>query len=218
MTLMSRIWRAFARRGDAVAEHGVNLHYDLRITLEEAFAGTKVAMKVAAAAVCESCAGAGGGQSPCPACGGDGRVHKERTLNLNVPAGIEDGTTLRLGSAGEAGTRGAPSGDIFALVQIMPHKLFWRDGANLFCRVPIQMTSATSGGAIVVPLIDGGRTTVYVPAGTRTSHQFCIKSKGMSILRSKDRGDLVIETVVETSANRKDLSEAASFIRDALRQ
>jgi molecular chaperone DnaJ len=151
---------------------------------------------------CPTCHGAGQIiERPCRACGGQGRVRKERALNVNIPAGVEDGTRIRLAGEGEAGARGAPPGDLYIFLSITPHKLFQRDGANLYCRVPIQMTTAALGGAIEVPTIDGGRAKVNVPAGTQTSHQFRLKNKGMSVLRSQTRGDLFIEAMVETPVN-----------------
>jgi molecular chaperone DnaJ len=151
---------------------------------------------------CPTCHGAGQIiEKPCRACGGQGRVRKERALNVNIPAGVEDGTRIRLAGEGEAGARGAPPGDLYIFLSITPHRLFQRDGANLYCRVPIQMTTAALGGAIEVPTIDAGRARVTVPAGTQTSHQFKLKNKGMSVLRSQTRGDLFIEAVVETPVN-----------------
>jgi molecular chaperone DnaJ len=151
---------------------------------------------------CPTCHGAGQIiERPCRACGGQGRVRKERALNVNIPAGVEDGTRIRLAGEGEAGARGAPPGDLYIFLSITPHKLFQRDGANLYCRVPIQMTTAALGGAIEVPTIDGGRAKVNVPAGTQTAHQFRLKNKGMSVLRSQTRGDLFIEAAVETPVN-----------------
>jgi molecular chaperone DnaJ len=151
---------------------------------------------------CPTCHGAGQIiERPCRACGGQGRVRKERALNVNIPAGVEDGTRIRLAGEGEAGARGAPPGDLYIFLSLTPHRLFQRDGANLYCRVPIQMTTAALGGAIEVPTIDGGRARVNVPAGTQTGHQFRLKNKGMSVLRSQTRGDLFIEAVVETPVN-----------------
>src|SRR5690348_11358062 len=118
MTLMSKIGRAFTRRGGGAAQPGADLHRDLKISLEEAFAGTLVPIPVAAPTICESCAGTGGGERPCPACGGQGRVHKEQTLKVHIPPGIEDGTRIRLGGAGAAGVRGAPPGDLYIFVAI----------------------------------------------------------------------------------------------------
>jgi molecular chaperone DnaJ len=148
---------------------------------------------------CPSCHGAGRViEKPCPNCGGAGRVRKEKTLQVSIPAGVEDGTRIRLAGEGEAGLRGAPPGDLYIFVSIAPHRLFQRDGANIFCRVPIPMTTAALGGAIEVPAVDGSRAKVNVPAGTQTGHQFRLRGKGMSVLRSPARGDMYIEVVVET--------------------
>jgi molecular chaperone DnaJ len=151
---------------------------------------------------CPQCGG--GGQiieKPCKTCQGQGRVRKERTLNVNIPAGVEDGTRIRLAGEGEAGMRGAPQGDLYLFLQIKPHKLFHRENADIYCRVPIAMTTAALGGSVEVPTVDGGRAKVTIPAGAQTGQQFRLKGKGMSVLRSTARGDMFIEAVVETPVN-----------------
>jgi len=151
---------------------------------------------------CPTCHGAGRViEKPCPSCAGGGRVRKEKTLSVAIPAGVEDGTRIRLAGEGEAGLRGAPPGDLYIFVSIAPHRFFQRDAANIYCRVPIPMTTATLGGAIEVPAVDGSRAKVSVPAGTQTGHQFRLRGKGMSVLRSPARGDMYIEVVVETPVN-----------------
>ena len=138
---------------------------------------------------------------PCGACIGSGRVVKERTLSVNIPAGVEDGTRIRLAGEGEAGMRGGPAGDLYIFLSIKPHEFFQRDGADIFCRVPISMTTAALGGHIDVPTIDGGKTRVKVPEGTETGKQFRLKGKGMPVLRSKVTGDMYIQVEVETPKN-----------------
>ena len=151
---------------------------------------------------CPQCAGAGKViEKPCRTCGGAGRVRREKTLQVNIPAGVEDGTRIRLAGEGEAGMRGAPPGDLYIFLAISPHRLFRRDGANIFCRVPIPMTTAALSGIIEVPTIDGARARVTIPPGTQSGHQFRLKGKGMSVLRSPTRGDMYIEAVVETPMN-----------------
>ena len=151
---------------------------------------------------CPSCQGAGRViDNPCRSCGGQGRVQKEKTLSVNIPAGVEDGTRIRLAGEGEVGVRGANPGDLYIFISVAPHRLFQRDGANIFCRVPISMATAALGGTIEVPTIDGSRARVTVPAGTQSGHQFRLKSKGMSVLRSPARGDMYIQSVVETPMN-----------------
>ncbi len=148
---------------------------------------------------CQACNGAGKViEKPCKVCGGAGRVHKERTLNVNIPAGVEEGTRIRLAGEGEAGVRGAPPGDLYIFLAVAPHRMFQRDGADIHCRVPIPMTTAALGGAIEVPTIEGKRAKVSVPAGTQNGAQFRLKSKGMSVLRSPSRGDMYVEIMVET--------------------
>jgi len=151
---------------------------------------------------CPNCQGRGEViTDPCGSCGGSGRTTQERTLSVNIPAGIEDGTRIRLAGEGEAGVRGGPSGDLYIFLSIKPHSLFQRDGADLFCRVPISLVTAALGGQIEVPVIDGSKTMVKVPDGTQTGKQFRLKAKGMPLLRSTQRGDLYIQVVTETPRN-----------------
>ncbi len=151
---------------------------------------------------CPTCQGSGQVIAhPCRVCHGSGRVTKEKTLSVSIPPGVEEGTRIRLAGEGEAGMRGAPPGDLYIFLTIKPHLFFKRDGANIFCRVPIPMATAALGGTIEVPTIDGLRARVAIPPGTQTGHQFRLKSKGMSVLRSQARGDMYIESVVETPVN-----------------
>ena len=151
---------------------------------------------------CPSCQGRGETiDTPCPSCNGAGRVTRERTLSVTIPVGVEDGTRIRLAGEGEAGVRGGPPGDLYIFLSIKPHEFFQRDGADLFCRVPIAMTTAALGGHIEVPTIDGGRTRVKIPEGTESGKQFRLKAKGMPVLRSKQQGDLYIQVEVETPKN-----------------
>ena len=151
---------------------------------------------------CPGCQGAGRViEKPCKGCGGQGRVRREKTLSVNIPPGIEDGTRIRLVGEGEFGVRGAAPGDLYMFVSVAPHSLFQRDGANIHCRVPIPMTTAALGGNIEVPTVDGSRARVTVPAGTQSGHQFRLKAKGMTVLRSAARGDMFIEATVETPVN-----------------
>ncbi len=148
---------------------------------------------------CPGCGGAGRViENPCRTCGGAGRVSKEKTLQVAVPAGVEDGTRIRLAGEGEAGLRGAPAGDLYIFLSVSPHSFFERDGANIFCQVPIPMTTAALGGSIEVPAIDGGRARVSISPGSQTGQQYRLKGKGMRVLRSQARGDMYIELTVET--------------------
>jgi molecular chaperone DnaJ len=148
---------------------------------------------------CASCQGAGRViEKPCRTCAGQGRVRKEKTLAVSIPPGVEDGTRIRLAGEGESGMRGAAAGDLYIFLSIAPHRLFQRDGANIHCRVPIPMATAALGGTLEVPVIDGGRAKITVPAGTQTGHQFRLRTKGMSVLRSQQRGDMYVQAVVET--------------------
>jgi len=151
---------------------------------------------------CPTCQGSGQIiEKPCKACGGPGRVRREKTLSVNIPAGVEDGTRIRLAGEGEVGLHGAAPGDLYIFVSIAAHTIFQRDGANIFCRVPIPVTTAALGGTIEVPTVEGSRTRVTVPAGTQSGHQFRLRGKGMTVLRSPVRGDMYINAIVETPVN-----------------
>jgi molecular chaperone DnaJ len=151
---------------------------------------------------CTACQGAGRViETPCKTCGGQGRARREKTLSVNIPQGVEDGTRIRLAGEGEVGLRGASAGDLYIFITVTPHSIFQRDGANIFCRVPISITTAALGGTIEVPSVDGTRARVTVPAGTQSGHQFRLRAKGMTILRSPARGDMFVEAIVETPVN-----------------
>jgi molecular chaperone DnaJ len=151
---------------------------------------------------CPTCGGSGRTiKNPCKVCQGSGRTQRERTLSVSVPAGVEDGTRIRLAGEGEAGLRGAPAGDLYVDVGIKPHALFQRDGANIFVRVPLRMTQASLGGSVEVPTVDGGRARVTIPAGTQAGDQFRLRNKGFSVLRSAVRGDMYVQVSVETPQN-----------------
>ena len=228
------------RRGGGQAR-GNDLRYNLEVSLEEAFAGKTVEIKIPSSVGCDACKGTGGAggaqpiecttcrgagkvratqgfftierscptcqgmgkviKDPCRVCGGNGRVRKEKTLSVAVPAGVEDGTRIRLSGEGEPGMRNAPAGDLYIFLSVKQHRLFRREGANIFCRVPLTMTCAALGGSIEVPAIDGARAKIAIPAGTQSGHQFRLRGKGMSVLRSPSRGDMFVEAVVETPVN-----------------
>jgi molecular chaperone DnaJ len=148
---------------------------------------------------CPTCQGRGEMiDNPCSACSGAGRVSRERSLSVNIPAGVEDGTRIRLAGEGEAGMRGGPPGDLYIFLAIKPHPFFQRDGADLYCRVPISMVKAALGGEIGVHTLDGGEARVKVPEGTQSGRQFKVRGKGMPVLRARDFGDLYIQANVET--------------------
>lgn len=223
------------------ATRGSDLRYNLRVSLEDAFAGLQKTINVPTAVQCDSCDGSGaeGGvepttcptcsgmgkvrsqqgfftvertcptcsglgqiiKNPCNTCGGAGRVEKSRALNVNIPAGVETGTRIRLAGEGEAGMRGGPPGDLYIFIEVETHQIFERDGTNLHCRVPVSMAKAALGGAIEVPTIDGGRGRVQIPAGSQSGRQMRLRSKGMPALRGGQPGDMFIELAVETPVN-----------------
>jgi molecular chaperone DnaJ len=151
---------------------------------------------------CPTCNGIGQIiKNPCRACGGAGRVEKERALSVNIPAGVETGTRIRLAGEGEAGLRGGPSGDLYIFIEVRDHALFQRDGVHLYCRVPVSMGVAALGGDVEVPTIDGGKSSVKVPAGSQSGKQMRLRGKGMPALRGGGSGDMLIELAVETPVN-----------------
>lgn len=151
---------------------------------------------------CPTCSGAGQiVKNPCKSCGGAGRVEKERSLAVNIPAGVETGTRIRLAGEGEAGMRGGPAGDLYIFIEVKDHAIFQRDGTHLFCRIPISFGTAALGGEVEVPTIDGGKARVKVPPGSQTGKQMRLRAKGMPALRGGGAGDMVIELAVETPVN-----------------
>ncbi|MFA9474054.1 MAG: molecular chaperone DnaJ [Filomicrobium sp.] len=169
---------------------------------------------------CPTCHGRGETiQNPCADCGGAGRVTKERTLSVNIPPGVEDGTRIRLAGEGEAGMRGGPAGDLYIFLSIEPHSIFQRDGADIFCRVPISMTTAALGGQIEVPTVEGAISRVKIPEATQSGKQFRLKGKGMPVLRSKLTGDMYIQVEAETptklTKRQRELLEEFQKLSDA---
>ena len=151
---------------------------------------------------CTACQGRGQViESPCLACSGAGRVTRERTLSVNIPPGVEDGTRIRLAGEGEAGVRGGPAGDLYIFLSIAAHEFFQRDGADLYCRVPVSMVAASLGSDIEVPTVNGERARVKVPAGAQSGQRFRLAGKGMPVLRSKRNGDMHVQVTVETPQN-----------------
>ncbi len=224
---------------------GGDLRYDLEITLEQAYAGAAVEVKVPAAITCDDCTGTGcaPGASPtacascngagrvrasqgfftiertCPRCGGAGRLvldpcktchghgqlRRERTLQVRIPPGVDDGARIRLAGEGDAGARGGPRGDLYIFLSVKPHELFERDGLDLLCSAPVPMATAALGGVVVAPCLLGGencdggcKIEVKVPEGAQTGRTVRLKGRGMPSLRSRERGDLVVELFIET--------------------
>lgn len=159
---------------------------------------------------CSRCAGAGQViEKPCKTCFGQGRKQGSRSLTVSIPAGIEDGSRIRLQGEGEAGMRGGPAGDLYVFVSVKKHDFFKREGSTLHCEVPIPMTVAALGGGIEVPTIEGGKARITIPEGTQSGKLFRLKGKGMSQLRRTTRGDLYVHAQVETpvklTSRQKDL-------------
>jgi molecular chaperone DnaJ len=224
---------------------GQDLRYDLEISLEQAYAGAEVEIKVAAAGACDTCDGSGakpgtsptvcgacGGagrvrrsqgffslESACPHCGGAGRLvldpcdscqgrgqlRRERVLQVRIPSGVDDGSRIRLTGEGDAGARGGPRGDLYIFISVKAHELFERDGLDLLCSVPVPMTTAALGGDIEAPCLLGGencdgesKIRIKVPEGAQTGRTVRLRSRGMPSLRSRERGDLVVELFIET--------------------
>lgn len=148
---------------------------------------------------CPTCHGAGQTiASPCKSCAGQGAQRVKRTLSVQIPPGVDTGTRIRLTGEGEPGARGGPRGDLYVIVTIIPHSLFERDGPNLFCRASVPMVTAALGGEIETPTIEGGRVKIKIPEGAQTGKKMRLRGEGMSQLRARERGDLVVELFVET--------------------
>jgi molecular chaperone DnaJ len=151
---------------------------------------------------CPGCQGRGQMiETPCASCSGSGRVTKDRSLSVNIPPGVEDGTRIRLAGEGEAGVQGGPAGDLYIFLSLASHQFFQRDGADLHCRVPVSMVTAAMGGEFEVPSIDKAKTKVKVPSGTQSGRRFRVAGKGMPVLRSRQMGDMYVQVVVETPQN-----------------
>lgn len=148
---------------------------------------------------CHTCQGRGVViDDPCSKCSGSGRINKERTLSVNIPAGVEDGTRIRLAGEGEAGLRAGPAGDLYIFLSIQPDPFFQRDGPDVFCRVPISMVKAALGGEVEVPTVGGGVYSVKIPAGSQSGTQLRLNGKGMPVLHKKLTGNMFIQIEVET--------------------
>ena len=228
---------------------GSDLRYDLDLTLEEAFAGSKKTITIEAMAdcepcegngsagtsrpvVCETCGGAGKvraqqgffvvergcpgcmgtGQvvaDPCTHCNGEGRVLKKRKLSVNIPAGVDEGTRIRVAREGEAGVRGAPAGDLYLFVHMKRHPLFMREGSTLVADVPVSFTTAALGGDVEVPGVDGEKVQFKISPGIQSGETLQKRGAGMSLVNSKGRGDMVarihVETPVKMSKKQKEL-------------
>lgn len=159
---------------------------------------------------CPNCNGEGRViKNPCSKCRGAGQVQKDKRLDVSIPAGVDNGTRIRITGEGGAGQRGAGNGDLYIFIDVKPHTIFERREADLYCKVPISMVTAALGGKIDVPTIDGSKVRVNIPEGTQTGRKIRLKDKGMPVLRSSKFGDLYIEIFVETpvnlSAGQKDI-------------
>lgn len=147
---------------------------------------------------CPKCHGTGKMvKEPCPTCHGGGRVKQNKTLNVKIPAGVDEGDRIRLSGEGEAGVNGGPTGDLYVVVHLKEHAIFQREGANLHCEMPISFSTAALGGEIEVPTLDGA-AKMKIPAETQTGSVFRLRGKGIKPLRSSEHGDLMVHVVVET--------------------
>ena len=168
---------------------------------------------------CPTCGGAGSILSdPCKKCSGSGRIKGEKNLEINIPAGVDTGSKIRISGEGEAGFKGGQSGDLYIFVNVLNHKIFTRKGNDLYCEATISMIKAALGGEIEVPALDGEVCQIKVPQGTQSSCQFRVKGKGMPVLKSSKRGDMIVEVIVETpvslSKKQKEILEEFANDRD----
>ena len=160
---------------------------------------------------CPACKGAGTTISdPCDDCHGRGRTRKTRTLSVKVPPGVDDGDRIRLSGEGEAGRNGGPPGDLYVEIRVQPHKIFEREGANLACEVPVSIATATLGGEVELPTLDGN-VSLKVPGGTQSGKVFRLRGKGVTTVRDPRQGDLfatvAVETPVHLTSEQKELLE-----------
>jgi len=151
---------------------------------------------------CPTCGGEGSSiKNPCLKCSGTGQVKKQKTISVTIPAGVDTGTRIRISGEGEPGQRGAGNGDLYIFVEVQKDKLFEREEENIFCQIPISITTAILGGDVEVPTIEGKKARLNIPPGTQSETQFRLKGKGMSILRQTRRGDMYVEANVEIPVN-----------------
>jgi molecular chaperone DnaJ len=230
---------------------GSDLRYDLEISLEDAYDGKNVELRIDTTVGCEPCKGSGAkpgtsarrcatcegrGQvrasqgffvvervcptcrgageviaDPCDRCRGEGRVEKQRSLEVRIPAGVDEGTRIRLTGEGEAGARGGPAGDLYIFVHLARHLVFQREGTTLFARCPVTITTAALGGTIEVPGLDRKKHEIRIPAGIQSGKQLRQRGAGMPVLNGRGHGDMVIQVEVETptrlSARQRELLE-----------
>ncbi|CAO5674957.1 MAG: Chaperone protein DnaJ [Holosporales bacterium] len=227
-----------SRDFDEEALRGSDIRYDLEISLEKAFKGSKEQIKFVTNTVCETCKGTGGeegakpvtcdtckghgavrfqqgfftmertchvcdglGKSiskPCKSCHGQGRVRKQKNLEINIPQGVDHGTRIRVSQEGEAGLRGGISGDLYLYISLKHHKFFTRHQSDLHCKATISMITAALGGDIDIPSIDGKNISLIIPEGTQNGAKLRMKGQGMPVLKGHSRGDLIVEVTVET--------------------
>jgi molecular chaperone DnaJ len=148
---------------------------------------------------CPGCMGSGETVAdPCAACDGEGRALKTRKLNVNIPAGVDEGTRIRVAGEGEAGVRGAAAGDLYLFVHLKRHALFSREGSTLIAEAPISFTTAALGGCITIPGIDGEKIELKIPSGIQSGEMLRHRGAGMSVLNGRGRGDLMTRILVET--------------------
>lgn len=162
---------------------------------------------------CPKCHGTGHVvKDACPDCKGAGVIHQEKTIKIKIPAGVEDGTRMRIAGAGEAGSRGGENGDLYVFISVKPHKLYTREGADLYTRIPISMCCAALGGKVEIPSIDGAKIELDIAAGSQNDQVVRVKNQGMTMMRSAKRGDMFVKLRVETPVNltakQKELLEA----------
>jgi molecular chaperone DnaJ len=151
---------------------------------------------------CSNCGGAGQViTDPCSSCGGEGRRRKQRKLEVNIPAGVEDGSRIRLSGEGAAGPNGSESGDLYLFISMVQHQIFERNGTDIFCNVPISIVDAALGGTVEVPTVSGGRAKVKIPPGSQNGEQLRLTGKGMPAIRSSHFGDMIISLNIEVPKN-----------------
>jgi molecular chaperone DnaJ len=229
-------------------QRGSDLRYDMQISLEESASGVEKEIEVSKLETCGGCKGSGAetgrgqvvssrgffqvsqtcprcrgtGQNvekPCTKCRGEGRVEQTSRIKFKIPAGVDDGSKMRIAGNGEAGIRGGPRGDLYVVIHVKEHELFEREGDNLYCEVPVNFSTAALGGDIKIPTLDGGMS-LKVPAGTQSGSVFKVRGKGMpSVNNGNVRGDILARLVIAvpqklSNEQRKKLEEFATLMGD----
>ena len=215
--------RTSSRQRTNGPKKGRDLQYNLDITFEESFLGTKKEISINRNEECKTCHGTkakpGTNVVTCKTCGGKGYVSKNVKIEVKIPAGISHGQTVVLKGEGEHGTKGGPNGDLYIVVSVRNHKIYKRQGDNVLCNIPITFTQATLGANLEIPMVDGSKENYKIPEGTQTGTKFVIKNKGFKAVNNNWKGDYIFTVEVQipkklTSEQRELLTKLAKTMSE----